>query len=119
MKGGTSIFKIIEALHANVHMPGSGFDLLAHEANDLCNDLIERVTHWTASDPGCEGYDELVYKLARHVLAEYKCAEGELYALCGEVPAKPEPDDAADMANAINAKFGFAALVACNRRKKE
>ena len=83
MKGGTSLLDQIQALHAHKFMPGSGFDLLEHEVNDLCNDLVERVTNWTPSEAGCERYDALVLSLARRTLADYGLAEGVVYEEAG------------------------------------
>ena len=77
MKGGTDLFSMVRDLHASRFMPDSGFDLLDYEANDLCNDLIERVETWTPSDPGCEAHDALVLALVKHTLADYGCPEGQ------------------------------------------
>lgn len=74
MKGGASLLDLIGALHAHKFLPGSGFDLLPHEENDLCNDLQARLETWTPSDPGCEAYDAFVRALALQALTDCGCA---------------------------------------------
>jgi len=71
MKGGESIFDVIQTLHMGKSMPGDREPLTPHEVNDLCNDLIERVSTWTPSAPGCEAYDALVRALAEQTLTDH------------------------------------------------
>lgn len=76
MRGGESIFDIIETLHMDKFLPGAADHvLLDYEVNDRCNDLIEKVSTWTPSAPGCERYDALVLALAEQTLNDFGCLQ--------------------------------------------